>query len=311
MREPSKSGRLGLVQELLLWAPALMAFCLLCDKASWFWVNVPEMQFGWAIPLLGGYLIWERWLDRGVRVEKWGVASVGLMFLGCASIFVTQIYQAAYGLTAASMSGVGLGFLLIGLANASYIHGFAGIRQFWFGFAFLLLAIPIPSIIYERIVGTLQNSVAWMTVELLALYGIPAQLQGSLVQLPSCTVGVNEACSGIRSLQSTLMASLFIGSLTLKWWFAQIALLVFGLLLAIIGNLVRVFYLSVSASREGVEVLDSVHDTAGWSILLFTIVGVVLLSWILGKIEQWVITVSPGVVGLKSPVGGDVQGKRV
>jgi exosortase len=105
--------------------------------------------------------------------------------------------------------------------------------------------------------------------------------------LPNGSVGVDEACSGIRSLQSTVMATLFIGYLTLKSRGLQLALLLSGIVLAICGNLIRSLYLSLSANAKGVQAIEKVHDTAGWSILLFTALGVVLLSWLLARWERW------------------------
>ena len=74
------------------------------------------------------------------------------------------------------------------------------------------------------------------------------------------------------------MATLFIGYLTLKSRALQIALLVCGVGLAIFGNLIRSLYLSLTANAQGVQAIDNVHDNAGWSILIFTAIGVVILS---------------------------------
>ena len=50
-----------------------------------------------------------------------------------------------------------------------------------------------------------------LTVEILGLLGIPAVPQGNVIELATGSVGIDEACSGIRSLQATLMISLFLG----------------------------------------------------------------------------------------------------
>ena len=49
--------------------------------------------------------------------------------------------------------------------------------------------------------------------------------------------------------------------------------------------MIRVFSLSYSASIHGIEAVDAAHDVAGWSILMFTVVGVGVLSWVFGKME--------------------------
>ncbi|MEN9733951.1 MAG: hypothetical protein RLZ45_1946, partial [Verrucomicrobiota bacterium] len=54
---------------------------------------------------------------------------------------------------------------------------------------------------------------------------------------------------------------------------------------AVIGNLFRSYALSVLAYRHGIDILDKWHDTAGWSILAFTSVGVMALAWVLSRME--------------------------
>jgi exosortase len=183
------------------------------------------------------------------------------------------------------MAGLGLGFLGVSMGNLWYAYGSAGVKTFGFGLAFFLIALPIPSVIYGQIISSLQHGITVVNVEVLALLGTPASIQGNLVQLPTGVLGVDEACSGIRSLQSTVMATLFIGYLTLERFGFRALLFVSGLLLAIFGNLIRVFSLSYSASIHGIEAVDAAHDVAGWSILMFTVVGVGVLSWVFGKME--------------------------
>lgn len=271
---------------VILWLPIGVALAWLIQKASWFWENNPDMQFGYVIPILAGYLLFEGFERQPSLRTKCSFVNVFLMLIGIAFLFLTQIYQAAYGLTATSMTGLGLGFLAVSWGHLLYIYGLAGLKAFGFGLAFILIAIPIPSVIYGEIISILQKGIAVVNVDVLMLLGTPASIQGNLVRLsPDNVLGIDEACSGIRSLQSALMATLFIGYLTLNRWSMRAFLLVAGLMLAVFGNFIRVFSLSYSASKHGTQAVDAAHDFAGWSILAFTVVGVALLSWIFGKVE--------------------------
>ena len=49
--------------------------------------------------------------------------------------------------------------------------------------------------------------------EVLVICGVPALQTGSTIELASDQVGVDEACSGIRSLHAALMVSLLLGEL--------------------------------------------------------------------------------------------------
>ena len=123
-------------------------------------------------------------------------------------------------------------------------------------------------------------------MDVLNILGIPAQQVGSLIHLPNGTVGIDEACSGIRSLQSAVMATLFIGYLTLKRNSLRVVLLGAGIGLAVLGNIIRSLYLSYTANAKGIASVSAAHDAAGWSILAFTVAGVALFSWWFSRLEK-------------------------
>jgi exosortase len=212
--------------------------------------------------------------------------SLATFITGLGILFIFQIYHAAFGLMPAALLGLALGTLLVVMANLHYLFGFTGMCHSGFGFAFILIALPMPSAIQGPVVASLQVLVSTLDVEILSLLGIPAQLKGSLISLPEGTVGIDEACSGIRSVQSTIMATLFIGYLALRGWGLRIVLFVAGMFLAILGNVIRSLVLSYTANAKGVAALASLHDPASWSILVFTVVGVGLVAWVLNRIEK-------------------------
>lgn len=277
-------------QPLLLLAPAFLAMAWLISRAQWFWRNNPDLQFGWIVVLLCGYLFWEAWQTRpevNWKPRAWAVL-IGLAGLGL--LFVVQIYQAFLGANAASTVGLALGVMLIIVANLGVVFGWAGIRDFGMPFVFILIAMPMPSAVQGPVVGGLQSLVARFNVELLNLIGIPAQQVGSLIHLPNGTVGIDEACSGVRSLQSTIMAAIFIGYVALKRNSLRMVLFGAGVVLAIVGNIGRSLYLSLMAHWRGLDAIEKVHDAAGWSVLAFTAAGVILLSWMISRAERAVQT---------------------
>jgi exosortase/archaeosortase family protein len=82
------------------------------------------------------------------------------------------------------------------------------------------------------------------------------------------------------------MAALFLGDLTLRRNSLKIFFLFSGICLAIFGNLLRSLYLSWTAHHGGVDRLTLLHDTAGWSVLVFTFVGLCLLAWLTSTVER-------------------------
>src|SRR5207244_441830 len=97
-----------------------------------------------------------------------------------------------------------------------------------------------------------------------------------LVEIATGVLGVEEACSGIRSLQATFMASIFLG----EWYRlrvgARLVLVGIGILAAFLSNVVRTIALSISAVRSGQSAVDALHDTAGYTTLTACLVIVAL-----------------------------------
>lgn len=269
-------------------APSLLAIAWLVTKAQWFWNHRPDMAFGWIVLMLSAFVLYDQWERRPEPVFRLNAFAVLCAVFGLGTLFVVQIYQAAFGTMPALIWALSFGIFAVVASNISYVYGRPGLRFFAFPVLFLLIALPLPSALYNPIVGGLQSKVAALNVEILNLAGIPARRIGSLIQLPNGVVGVDEACSGIRSLQSTIMATLFIGYLTLKHRSMQLLLLGSGVAFAFFGNLIRSLYLSMTANAKGIQAIEKVHDSAGWSILLFTACGVALLAWLFSRLEKWV-----------------------
>src|SRR5207249_8894923 len=87
------------------------------------------------------------------------------------------------------------------------------LRYFAIPVLFFLTAVPWVTAIEAPIIEGLMRAVAAIAAETLALFGIPVEAEGNLLRLPFGLVGVNEACSGVRSLQTSIMIGLLFGEL--------------------------------------------------------------------------------------------------
>ena len=252
-----------------------------------YWRSQPEYEFGWLVPLLAGFLAWERWPLRGPRdaAESVRRGVVLRVLLGGGLLLFSELYRNGIGRTATSSFAFSCGCYLFASCVVLEAGGKALLRCLGVPLLFMFVAAPIPRIVWGPLVTSLQGGVAFCTVELLGLIGIPAERVGHVIRLPNCVVGVDQACSGIRSLQSTLMAAFFIGILTLRLTGMRVLLVGTGVALAMVGNVVRALLLARAAAHGGPEALARVHDSAGWGILAFTAAGVAGISWGLGRLE--------------------------
>ena len=251
------------------------------------WDSIPDYKFGYIVVILAGWLAFERWSDRP-RVDSPppGWHSLGLALLGFPLVAIAELYRHGVARVPwiALVLSVGCGLFV--LANILAIRGWATLRHFFFPLLFFFVAVPLPHILWDPIVFGLRKMVTIVNVEILKIMGIPATMQGHLIHLPRGTVSVDAACSGIRSLQSSIMAALFIGDLTLRRPVWKIVFLAVGISLATFGNFARSLYLTLTAHWKGMKALDQVHDSAGWSVLAFTAVGVGAFALWIERMEK-------------------------
>jgi len=153
---------------------------------------------------------------------------------------------------------------VITAAMLSVWGGVVWLRHFAPAFLMLFFAVPWPTIIEQPLVQGLMRMVASATVELLNLSGIIAVREGNLISLSNgVRVGVEEACSGVRSLQSSIMAAYFLGELFRFLWRWRIFLLLAGIPMAVLLNLCRTLFLTLKAYEGGTALMGEWHDIAG------------------------------------------------
>lgn len=287
--EAFPTGGLRLDSKCLPWlVPAGLVVLWWINDLSFQWASLVEYQFGWIVVMLTAYLAWERWPTRpkvDVPMPFWFCLLMSLAAMPL--VASAELYKNAIARVPATAFILSLGCGLFLAANLLLICGRRTFRHFLFPFLFFFVAVPLPKTIWNPIVFGLQQFVTWIDVESLRLMGIAAEQSGSVITLANCQVGVDEACSGVRSLQSSVMAALFVGDLTLKSNTWKVIFFGAGISLAVAGNYFRSLFLAYSAHIGGPEQLHKVHDTAGWSVLAFTAVGLILISMIITRLERY------------------------
>jgi exosortase len=157
----------------------------------------------------------------------------------------------------------------------------------FFPIAFFLVAVPWPSQFEGLLVNSLTSLNVSAVTELLSLFGIPAVPHGNTFEISSGVVGVDEACSGIRSFQATLMLSLFFGefySLTLR---RRLFCVFAGFAFSMIFNIGRTLLLVYVGSSRGIKAIENWHDPAGTTILVSCFVCLWLLAlWLRPKCRE-------------------------
>jgi len=156
------------------------------------------------------------------------------------------------------------GFFAFSLLMVHSLFGWRGIRASIFPLFFLTTMIPWPYRFESIIVQSLTGIVTEFAVGGLQFLGYPARVAGNSILLGELSIGVNEACSGIRSLQALFMVTLFLGSLFGQSVWRRVAAVLILPLIVIVINSGRAIFLATQVIVNGHEAYESWHDPAGY-----------------------------------------------
>ena len=266
------------------------------------WTFNPQYQYGWIVPFLTLLLWWRAWSDRppaGNHVVSWTLPAVTIFIVFLA--LPMRIIQEAnpdwkllnYYYTAQA--------ILITVLLLDYSGGKSWLRYFIFPLLFPLVAVPWPSGIEQEIIQGLQRIVATIGVEAASWMGWSSYQRGNLIVLSEGTVGVNEACSGIRSLQSCLMIGLFLGEYFQITAFRRVVLLVLAIASAFILNVIRAVILISLMQLHGPASLSRYHDPAGFGIAMCSLLVLWFAATYMTPPEKSAPAVSPETGTLRFP----------
>jgi len=233
------------------------------------WSFNPQYAYGWGVPFLALYMFWRRWSTRPTPAPSGERLGPIALIILCAIIFLPIRFVSEanpdWRLLSWAFSVVAV---LITTSSVLLAGGWSWLRHFAFPIVFFLVAVPWPTHLEQFVVQHLMSAETAINVSMLNLVGIPAIQQGNVIEVGSALIGIEEACSGVRSLQATLMVSLFLGELYSFKNLARVILVAAGAGLAFSCNLVRTAILVWIGARQGTEAIEKWHDPAGMTILL-------------------------------------------
>jgi exosortase len=221
---------------------AVLYLPVLADLAAQ-WAADENYSHGFLVPLVAGYLVWERRapLRRcAVRVCPWGY---GVLLAG---IILLVLGQAATFGYAARLS------LLVVLAGlVLFLAGPQVLRVAAFPLAYLLFMIPPPAVLVNRIAFPLQLLAARLATGSLDLLGVPALREGNIITLAPMRLEVTEACSGIRSLVALLALGVIVAYAGHTWWLPRVAVALSAVPIALVTNAARIALTGVLVETVG------------------------------------------------------------
>ena len=225
------------------------------------WANDEDYSHGFFVLPFAAYFLWER--RQQLREAVPHPSAFGLLVLaGSLLCFIAGQFGSELFLSRISLIGVVAALVL-------FLCGWRHLRLAAFPLAFLLLMVPLPEIIFNRITFPLQMLASQVGETMIAASGVPVMREGNILLLPNRTLEVAEACSGIRSLMSLTMLAIVLGYFTERRTWARVAIALAAVPIAVVANAVRVAgtglasYWISPAAAEGFF-----HTFSGWLMFI-------------------------------------------
>ncbi len=251
---------------------------LVWTQQSLEWRVNPIYGYGWAVPFLAGYLFFERLRDAAApRPSASGSPlplALGLVALALVPLRVVHEANPDWVRINWLMAAAALG------ATSVLLVAWGGWRWGWhfaFPLAFTLTALPWPVWAEETFTQGLMRLNTLCSAECLALAGVPALAEGNTIAVGRTSVDIEEACSGIRSLQTAFMMALFLGEFYRLRVLRRLGLVAASFAVAFALNMARTVTLTAVAGRHGAGAIDRWHDPLGALVM----VGCIGVLWAL------------------------------
>lgn len=225
------------------------------------------------------------------------------LFLFAAGAIGTAIYGAAAITTHENTMGfIGCAFGLVWFASARDFSGkpldlrsrLRVLMIFVFPICVWFVSGPFTFLVDSQIKTLLLDKVTATVVYLLNLFDFSLVQEGNIIVLPGGdTVGVADACSGIRSMTACVFAGSFLAAVFLHTMKKKICFVTVSIVFALILNVLRTSFLTVWSLWHGSKALEydffgnptdslkftlgTVHDVAGWTAMIITFIMLLML----------------------------------
>lgn len=237
------------------------------------WMTDDNYSHGVFVVPLALYFAWER--RAAVARASVNPTLLGLVVLvGSLVTLIAGTLGAELFLTRISLVGVLAGTVL-------FVYGWKHLRLLAFPLAFLLLMIPLPAIIFNKIAFPLQLMASSFGEQALRGLSVPVLREGNVIILAHTSLEVVEACSGIRSLLSLLTLGIVYGHFSDPRPGVRVVLAAATVPIAILTNAIRVAGTGFAAQQFGPGVADGfLHTFSGWLMFIAAFAILIVVQFV-------------------------------
>ena len=276
-------------------------FMVLVKLGSDWWYD-ENYSHGLLIPFVIAFIMWQE------RSRFANVSAQPAAWLGAVGVAISTLMLWA-GTAGAELFVQRLSLVLMLASVVVYFFGVRLMRFVAVPLFLLLLAIPIPQIVFNKIAFPLQLFASRCAVAAMSFFSIPVLRQGNVIELMPLgatepkKLAVVEACSGIRSLMTLVTLAVIYAYFTTPGGYARlrragretsayrsfaiirpILLVLSAVPIAILTNALRVSGTGVLAHYYGTRVADGFfHSFSGWVVYIAAALLLFATGWILDR----------------------------
>jgi exosortase len=230
------------------------------------WIADPNYSHGFFVPLGCGLLLWtsrKLWMAMPLRPSDSGllfvIAAMGMLVVGMlgAEIFLPR---ASLVVLLGGLLVYFAGWPMLGAVNAPWLA--------------LFLMIPLPVIVFNEFAFPLQLLASRLACALLDVLQIPVLREGNIIMLPSMSLDVVEACSGLRSLMSLITVAVLYSLFFERRRWMRCLLILLAVPVAVLANSLRIVLTAILARNVNVRFAEGFYHALSGLVLFVLSFGV-------------------------------------
>jgi exosortase D (VPLPA-CTERM-specific) len=269
-------GRSGLLLGVIMAACLAVVFSSgLILMVQW-WIAFDEYSYGWFVPPIAAFLIWQR--QDALRALRFTGSWAGVALVAVALAFWVL------GELSALYTVIQYAFLLALAGAVLAVTGWRAFRVIAVALFILVLMVPLPNFIYFPLSQHLQLLSSEIGVWFIRLCGIPVYLEGNVIDLGDYKLQVAEACSGLRYLFPLMTLGFIVALFYRAPLWKRALLFVSAGIITVLMNSLRIGAIGVLVSHFGPGQAEGfLHWFEGWVIFMACVALLLLEIWALER----------------------------
>src|SRR5262245_9215981 len=262
-------SRLHMVLAGLVFLALLSAlYAGILRDLAWQWWDDPNYMHGFLVPLFSGFLIWQRRNQLTAIPINGSWIGLPVLLAGIAALLLGDVGSENF-LMRSSFILILVGLVLFHLGRESF-------QVLAFPLLFLFFMVPLPATLFYAVAFPLQTLAARSAAWTLDSLGVPVLLDGNVIHLSKQSLGIAEACSGIRSLISLLSVAVGWAALTLPSVWPMAVFVAAVIPITILANVARVVITGLIGQWFGLEYAQGFfHTFSSWLVFVIAFICLV------------------------------------